>query len=192
VPSSSFDFVSPSDVIGVTTAFFDGKIDLDPASSPHANTLVCANRFFTEEDNGLKQNWKAKTVYLYPPRELLAGTEQPDSPLLFVKRRKFQKSKQRVWLEETYKRYMRQEFEEAIVFLTSADVALKVTQKIGLDLPMCVMKDTPKLSLDQPGLPDLKNARCIGFVLYFPSSKNYDERMKNFIELYSLLGRVYC
>jgi hypothetical protein len=192
VPSSSFDFVSPSDVIGITTAFFDGKIDLDPASSKHANSLVCADRFFTEEDNGLKQSWKAKNIYLYPPREFLSGNEQPESSLLFVKRRKFQKSKQRVWLEETYRRYMRQEFEEAVVFITSADVALRVTQKIGLDLPMCVMKDTPKLSRDEQDLPELKNVRCIGFLLYFPSPKNYDERINTFIKLYSLLGRVYC
>lgn len=191
MPSSSFDFVSPSDVIGVTTAFFGGKIDLDPASSPHANTLVCAERFFTEEDNGLKQAWKAKSVYLYPPRELLTGLEQPESPLLFVKKRKFQKSKQRVWLEEAYRRYMHKEFDEAIVFLTSSDVALRVTQKISIDLPMCVMRDTPKLALDQQGLPELKNSRCIGFILYFPSTRNYDTKMQEFIELYSLLGRVY-
>lgn len=191
MPSSSFDFVSPSDVIGITTAFFGGEIDLDPASSEHANSLVCANRFFTEENNGLNQVWKAKNVYVYPPREFLTGREQPNSPLLFTRRRKFQKSKQRVWLEETYKRYMRQEFEEAIVFLTSTDVALRVTQKIGLDLPMCVMKEMPKLSIDQQGLPDLKNSRCIGFLLYFPSTRNYDTRMQEFIEFYSLLGRVY-
>ena len=191
MPSSSFDFVSPSDVIGVTTAFFEGRIDLDPASSPHANALVCADRFFTEEDNGLKQDWKAKTLYLYPPREFLTGSEQPESSMLFIKKRKFQKSKQRVWLEEAYKRYMRKEFEEGIVFLTSSDVALRVTQKIGIDLPMCVMKESPKLSLDQQGLPELRSSRCIGFILYFPSTENYDKKMQDFIELYSLLGRVY-
>jgi hypothetical protein len=122
VPSSSFDFVSPSDVIGITTAFFGGEIDLDPASSEHANSLVCANRFFTEENNGLNQVWKAKNVYVYPPREFLTGREQPNSSLLFTRRRKFQKSKQRVWLEETYKRYMRQEFDEATLIARSTRI----------------------------------------------------------------------
>lgn len=191
MPSSSFDFVSPADVIGITTAFFGGEIDLDPASSEHANTLVCANRFFTEPDNGLLQTWKAKNIYLYPPREFATGSEQPESPLLFVRRRKFQKSKQRVWLEETNRRYLKQEFDEAIVFLTSTDVALRVTQKINLDLPFCVMKELPKLAFDAPGLPESTSTRCMGFILYFPSAKNYEKRIEEFKELYSLLGRVF-
>lgn len=191
MPSSSFDFVSPADVVGITTAFFNGEIDLDPASSEHANTLVCANRFFTESDNGLFQTWKAKNIYLYPPREFLTGSEQPESPLLFVRRRKFQKSKQRVWLEETYKRYLKKEFDEAIVFLTSTDVALRVTQKIDLDLPFCVMKELPKLAFDAPGLPESTAVRCLGFILYFPSITNYEKRIGEFRELYSLLGRVF-
>jgi len=191
VPSSSFDFVSPADVIGTTTAFFNGEIDLDPASSEHANTLVCANKFFTEKNNGLNQSWKAKNIYLYPPREFLTGSEQPESPLLFTRRRKFQKSKQRVWLEETHRRYLKQEFEEAIVFLTSTDVALRVTQKINLDLPFCVMKELPKLAFDAPGLPESNAQRCLGFILYFPCFLNYEKRIEQFKQLYSLLGRVF-
>lgn len=191
MPSSNFDFVSPSDVIGVTTAFFNGQIDLDPASSPFANSLIQAERIFTKDEKGLFQNWKAKNIYLYPPKDLLTTREQPESTVLFTKRRKFQKSQQRVWLEETRRKYLKQEFEEAIVFLTSTDVALRVTQKINIDLPMCIMKELPKLHLDEPGLPKLSSQRCMGFILYFPDPKNYDKRISEFIELYSLLGRVY-
>lgn len=32
-----------------------GPIDLDPASDAYANKRVGANRFFTEQDNGLEQ-----------------------------------------------------------------------------------------------------------------------------------------
>lgn len=192
MPLSEIDFVSPADVVGVTTAFFSGRIDLDPASSEHANQLVGARRFFTPKENGLNQIWKAKSVFLYPPRDVLISAEQPREVLLFRKRRRFQKSAQRVWLEETLRRYRKGEFEEAIVFLTSSQVALLVTQRLNLDLPMCILKEHPKLHIDAPGLPELKNTRCLGFILYFPSPFNTEDRVMDFFNVYSQLGRVYC
>jgi phage N-6-adenine-methyltransferase len=43
-----------------------GVIDLDPASSEIAQKTVKATRFFTEEANGLDQEWKGR-VWLNPP-----------------------------------------------------------------------------------------------------------------------------
>jgi hypothetical protein len=60
MPCAVEDFVSPVNVVATTAAFFGGEIDLDPASSENANKLVGANRFFTPEDQGIKQLWKAK------------------------------------------------------------------------------------------------------------------------------------
>lgn len=188
---SSKDFVSPINLVATTAAFFDNRIDLDPASSDNANKVVQAERFFNWEQNGLLQEWKANTVYLYPPRDYLLHSEQPKNTILFEKQYKFKKSSQRVWLEVAYKKWIKREFDEAIVFLTSTEVALLITQKLNIDTPICVLKEKPKLLWDEKDLTPLKNTKVYGFVLYFPGLDNTDKKIGNFIDFYSSLGRVY-
>jgi len=124
VPINAVDFVSPVELIATVTAFFDGEIDLDPASSHNANKLIHANRYFCPEHQGLRQIWKAKSVYLYPPRDILTGAEQPPDRNLWTKKKRFVKSAQRVWMEEMFRKYTLGEFEEGILILTSTDVAM--------------------------------------------------------------------
>lgn len=191
MPLASVDFVSPPDVVATTTSFFDGEIGLDPASSVNANSLVGATKFFTYENNGLRQDWKSKNVYLFPPRDVLFGDEQPADTYIFRRRKRFQKSAQRVWLEECKRKYLKQEFDEAIVFLTSTEVALLVTQKLDIDFPLCILKEKPELFVDSPELKKLENTRCLGFIYYFPSAINTEKRIYEFSNLYSNLGRVF-
>ncbi len=44
-----------------------GDIELDPASCAYANETVQATRYFTKEEDGLSQEWKARSVWLNPP-----------------------------------------------------------------------------------------------------------------------------
>ena len=43
-----------------------GRIDLDPASNDFANKTVKADRYFTEESNGLEQEWSGN-IWMNPP-----------------------------------------------------------------------------------------------------------------------------
>ena len=192
MPLSLEDFISPADVLGATAAFFDGEIELDPASSDYANTIVGANKYFTWQDNGLAQTWRASTIYLFPPRDKLNSAEQPPNSMLFEKKHRFCKSAQRIWLEKCFLEYKKQNFDEGIIFLTSADVALRVAQQIKFDFPLCVMRDRPLLLHESPS-DTHKNLspRCLGFIYYLPSALNMERNIIKFKETFDSLGRVY-
>ena len=164
VSYSENDFISPPELVAVTAAFFGGSIDLDPASSESANSIIQADRFFTWKENGLNQPWKADSVFLYPPKSTLNGAEQPKDTRLFRKNLRFKKSAQRVWLELAYNKWLRNEFGQGILFLTSSEVALLVTQKIGFDFPLCILSERPRLLHEQTLKP--VQAKVFGFIYY--------------------------
>ena len=191
MPISDVDFVTPIDVLAAVTSFFGGQIQLDPASSDNANRLVQAQKYFCPQHQGLKQLWKADSVYLYPPRDKLTGIEQPPDRSLWTKKKRFAKSAQRVWMEEMLRKYTLGEFKEGVLFLTSTDVALLSAQKIGLDLPLCIMKDHPKLRNDDREFTKVSTNKIYGFLYYFPSMENTEKRILEFSSLFNTLGRVY-
>jgi ParB family chromosome partitioning protein len=63
--SGCYEWYTPGFIIDLARKVL-GKIDLDPASCETANKVVEATRYFTEEDDGLVQEWKGR-VWLNPP-----------------------------------------------------------------------------------------------------------------------------
>ena len=60
------EWYTPPAFIEAATAVLGG-IDLDPASSEIANRTVKAKTFYTEDDDGLSQDWPVGRIWMNPP-----------------------------------------------------------------------------------------------------------------------------
>jgi phage N-6-adenine-methyltransferase len=60
------DWFTPRKYIDAVRLLWNGTIDLDPASHPIAQEWIKAERFYTQEDNGLAREWHGR-VFLNPP-----------------------------------------------------------------------------------------------------------------------------
>jgi phage N-6-adenine-methyltransferase len=58
---------TPPDVVAEVFKFFDGVVHLDPCSNSHTHPNIPALTVFTEEDDGLAQQWDYPTVFMNHP-----------------------------------------------------------------------------------------------------------------------------
>lgn len=70
VPAPSYstgenEWYTPKEIIEAARVVM-GEIELDPASTAQANTIIKAQRFYSPEDDGLAQDWRGK-VWMNPP-----------------------------------------------------------------------------------------------------------------------------
>jgi phage N-6-adenine-methyltransferase len=63
--SGNYEWYTPKNIIDAARNTM-GSIDLDPASSSIANQTVMAKKYYTKEDDGLKQPWYGN-IWLNPP-----------------------------------------------------------------------------------------------------------------------------
>ncbi len=64
--SLSNEHYTPPEICDRVRAVLNG-IELDPCSNDLANTLVQADRFWTQADDGFSRRWEARTLWLNPP-----------------------------------------------------------------------------------------------------------------------------
>jgi hypothetical protein len=94
-------------------------IHLDPASDVEANTYVRAKRYFTEDENGIFQDWWADSVYCNPP-----GREDPkkyEDPLVQEQVRQANQWRgQELWLHKMMTEYDKGHFKQGIMQMFNA------------------------------------------------------------------------
>lgn len=112
--SKRYEYYSPSSIIEAARQTM-GSIDLDPASSIQANKAVKADRFYTEQDNGLAQPWSGN-IWLNHP---------------------FGRVQNRIWIKQLVMSYKDNRVKQACC-ITYACTSEKWFQPL-FDYPMCFL-----------------------------------------------------
>jgi site-specific DNA-methyltransferase (adenine-specific) len=63
----SVEWYTPAWLVARVVQTFGGPIALDPCSTPQANRVVAARRFYTRAQDGLARPWRARPLFLNPP-----------------------------------------------------------------------------------------------------------------------------
>lgn len=74
--SGEVEYYTDPKLTGAASGLFGG-IELDPASSSAANASVRAQRYFGKDDDGMKQDWRAESLWLNHP---FGRYEEPCKP----------------------------------------------------------------------------------------------------------------
>lgn len=163
----SNEWFTPVDILERVRAVL-GTIDLDPASCAEANRLVCAKEYYTNLDDGLKQDWRGN-VYVNPPG---GKTGNRSNVGIF-------------WAKLMHE----QQYIDQAIFMCFSSEALQTTQRYAplsvLDFPICIPKRRVRFIPEGNVLkhsPSHSNA-----IVYVPG--RVDNR-KLFYESFATLGAV--
>lgn len=112
--SKSQEHYTPRDIVQVVHEIFQGPPDLDPASCAEANEVVGAHKYYTVEDDGLRQRWRGR-VFMNPPYGLMEFKPR------WSHARKAGRgySSKEVWVEKLLLEF-RRNVSEAIVLVTAS------------------------------------------------------------------------
>jgi len=123
-----------------------GDIELDPASCASANRIVCAARYFTEEQNGLLLPWYAHTVWLNPPYGRIGA-----------------KSNQAAWAEKLLTEYAHGHIQQAIA-LFSANTDTRWFHQL-FAFPLCFTRG--RIAFFAPGTQETRSGNTSGSVFVY-------------------------
>ncbi len=177
-PQKSNEWYTPVKYVDAAREVMDGTIDLDPASCTVANETVKATRYFTIDDDGLGQAWKAKTMWLNPPY----GKAIP-----YTSRGRYMgggnteaKSLQTQFVEKALSEYRAGNVEQVILLVT-ANTTVRWFQPLW-EYPMCT--PFPKISFIVPGLSQRQRQVFGNVFVYLGPNEN------TFINVFSVFGPV--
>lgn len=156
-----------------------GGIDLDPCSSDWASKKNPANNYYTKEEDGLLQEWKAKTVFLNPPNYSETITHQ-------------------FW-EKLFYHYVKRDIDAAIVLITNP-LAIRLFSGaqffLRLDFKVISEKNKPYyisnsglLKIEGIQKQERKTAETAATLLYLPGSEKCN--ITKFYNTFNKEGTIY-
>lgn len=206
--SLSNDHFTPGPVVEAAR-FVMGGIDLDPASSEIGNTVIRATRFFTPENNGLKQEWTGR-AFVNPPgaksdnlerRVLIKCEETGECGLPIGHKHEGTESSQKKWWFKLAQEYDAGRVTQAIFVGFSVEI-LQTTQVnptipiFPLDFPLCFPRNRLAYWREEHDginggmkLVEGKSPPHASVLIYLPP-KGDKNAVEAFRERFSVLGRV--
>ena len=153
--SMSVVWYTPRKYIEAAEQVFGGRIDLDPASDPVANFNINARRFFTEEQDGLTQDWQAANVFCNPPYG-----KRPKHP------GQRSSSSQGTWAVKMIEEYKKRSFSKGILLVNFVP-GYKWFSPLW-EYPMCAVDHC--ISFSRPDAGPTGKAKASSCFVYFGSN----------------------
>ena len=175
--SESNEWLTPIGVIEASRRVLE-TIDLDPASSEFGNSRVMAKRYYTKEQDGLKQPWFG-SVFCNPPGGRIPGTTSFYAVEFWAK---LMEARRRVLIEGSTT------FKHAIFVGFSINI-LATTQGFGFPSACCYPVCVParRIAFDRPDGTPSKSPSHVNAIVYVPGVRDMSEK---FAREFSRYGEV--